>query len=291
MRGKVLALLLAILIATTAFALESGPSNPVGFFTITVSRPSGSSAYNLVSFPTLPADASLNNTIGAQLPGSAISGQATTIYQYNNTGTTAGYATAYRSTSTWSGTGVTSLASNRGYYILLRSNTASLSYNVVVAGDVRTTAWDMGTIQLGFNMIGSVFAAPVTMANTRLWTSPNGGRMFGSSISGQADLVYGLNAAGNLVSVYANASGVWQNAANFTSLEPGKGYFVFRRTAGGRVAFAWNDYPVPTGSSTVSSASSNYTPSFITPATLDRMSKEANDDVAPVRQTKAKSVK
>ncbi len=250
MKGKALAILLAILVAGTAFALESGPSNPVGFFTVTVTRAANSVGYNMVSFPTLPASATLANTIGAQVPGNNTSSFATTMYWYDNT--SSAYSSAYKTGTgtTWSGA-FSTLESRKGYYIVLRNRAGvNLSYDVVVAGDVRTTAWDMGTIQVGYNMIGSVYAAPIRLDSTRLVSGTT--RMKGGISQGQSDLLMWYNGSG-FSTAYLNNSYVWQGTA-ITTLEPGKGYWIVRRSGRTPATFAWNDYPAPAGSGSSSSS-------------------------------------
>lgn len=274
MKGKVLAICALLLLAGTTMALESGPSNPVGFFTITVTHPTGASGYNLVSFPVLPASTTLTNVIGSQLPGGTSALNSTTIYNWVNNGSGAGsYVTNfYRTTGGWSTTSsLQNIDARKGYFIKLLA-AAPTSVNVVVAGNVNVgPVVDMGTVYTGLNMIGSVYAADVPLANSNLYTvaqpDPNARMWRGSALT--ADILLRMT-NGAYQTAFVNSSGVWvagSTSYTFNSLEPGRGYFLKRLTAGGRTSFAWPNYPVPAGSSS-DSWTTTYT-STSAPAVID----------------------
>jgi hypothetical protein len=235
--------------------LESGPSNPVGFFTLTISRNAGSTGYSLISIPTLPSNASFDNAIGAQLPGSTTATFSTNFQWYNSA--TANFDNAWYHvvvsppSAAWAtsyGTTMSTLDSRKGYYVVLRNRAGvNLSYNVVIAGDVRTTAWDMGTINVGYNMVGSVFAAPVSFANSNIMSGTT--RFTGGSFQTASDNVVSYDGTNFLTAWYKTngATPGWQGP--FSSFDPGKGYFIVRKAAHS-TSFAWPDYPVPTGGTT-----------------------------------------
>lgn len=279
MKGKVLAILALLLLAGTTMALESGPSNPVGFFTITLTHPAGVTGYNLISFPVLPANDSISNVIGSQLPGGSSALNSITVYNWYNTGSATGYYSNYYRTSGWSGTAsLLRLDARKGYYVKVLNTVGAApgtpvptSMNIVVAGNVNVgPTVDMGTIQTGLNMIGSVYAADVLLSNSQLFTvaqpDPSARMWRGNALS--ADLVLRMTGT-SFQTAYVNASSVWTagGAYTFNSLEPGRGYFIKRLTASGRTSFAWPNYPVPAGASSDSWSSSFTSPSA--PASID----------------------
>ncbi|MDK9698908.1 MAG: hypothetical protein OEM52_01985 [bacterium] len=282
MKGKVLAVLAVTLLASFAFALESGPSNPVGFFTTVVSHTPGIAGYNLVSFPTIPTDASLANTLSNQVPGGAFAGAATQIMWFNNaTGT---FSTAWKtlSGSTWNTAGgIATLDPKKGYYIVLRAGAANASYNVVVAGNVQTgPSYDMGTMGVGYNMIGSVWAAPQALTASNLWTADLQ-RFRGGTFSGNSDQIRSFTGSAFLT-VWMNNSNVWQTSGAFSSFDPGKGFYVIRRAGRTPATFAWPDYPVPASAADNMTTSIGSNPSVTAPVSIVPTS----NDVAPVIKSK-----
>lgn len=280
MKGKVLVVLVALLLASSVFALESGPSNPVGFFTLTISRQVGSNGYNLVSFPTIPTDASLTNTLGAQLPGGAFASNATQIQWYDAGAIPPTYRTAFKTNTgtIWNtGGGITQLETRKGYYILLRSSSPLTSYSVVVAGNVNVgPATDMGTIYVGYNMVGSAYAAPVLFANSNIVSGTT--RFVGGAFSTASDQIIGLLGT-SFQTAWRNNSGVWQGPIN--SFEPGRGYLVLRRSGRTPANYTWPDYPVPPSVSSTASFG-NETISFPNPG--------ATIDVVPLKAEPVRSI-
>ncbi len=263
MKVKALALMLAILVAGSAFALESGPSNPVGFFSITVNR-GATNTYNLVSFPTIPATATLTATLANQLPSAPLVGNRTVIEWLSNVDGGYKAATKDNSGNTWSSTAIpplTTLESRKGYYILLKTSSPQTSYTVVVAGDVRTTNWNMDSIKFGYNMVGSVFAASVPLNSTLLAVAGGSRLQRGNSplfAAGTADNISYLQPypASSFITAYVKNDYTFNSSSipALTTLDPGKGYIILRRSPTGsgvqpRSNFLWPDYPVPANSS------------------------------------------
>jgi len=258
MKGKVLAIIALLLLAGTSFALESGPSNPVGFFTITVTHTAGATGYNLVSFPVIPAgNDSIKYIIGSQLPANGtLAGQTTNISWWvnNHTGGGAMSTAYYHTTNGWLSSTTPrlyTLERSKGYYVVLRG-AAPTSVSFVVAGNVLTDAvCDMGTIWVGQNFVGAPYAANVAFTASNIYSGTS--RFLGGSLSANSDNIIRLVSGTPQTAWYKNSgTGAGWNGP-FNTFEPGKGYIVKRFT--GRASYAWPDLPIP-----ATSAADNFAP-------------------------------
>ncbi|MDK9698906.1 MAG: hypothetical protein OEM52_01975 [bacterium] len=219
MRNRFFCIIAILLLLQAATAVE---------FTFIVSRLPNSSGYNLVSFPVLPANDSIANVIGTQLP------VGTSVLWFNNA--IGAFQLTSRYTTGWRWSNGFRLSRGKGYYIVLRWDSPLTSYQVTVEGDtVTATSWDMGTIGVGYNMVGSVWYSPNPIANSNVMESGLRGGYF----AGMSDKITTVDISKFLV-VWLNSQNQWVTS-DFTNFEPGKGYYIIRRAGRTPPTFQWQN--------------------------------------------------
>jgi Mg-chelatase subunit ChlD len=218
----------------------TGSRNTVGVYKLSLVQ-----GMNLISLPLVPMGSTLLDVvIGSQLTGAASESAADRIWKWDNA---AGiYKRAYLNASgVWvAGTPTMSpltLSADEGAWVEIMPTHSGK--NIYVIGEVATTD-RATTIQEGMNLVGSSYPQAVLLDNSGLWTADPSTGAVGADNSVAADRVW---AWGGERFVYAwlvdgtgtAADGKWYtgNSATTISLEPGKGYFVERRS--GRGGFTW----------------------------------------------------
>jgi hypothetical protein len=218
------------LIAVTGFAEDSGPSNTVGYWKLNVGR-----GYSQVSFPLLPAVKTLNNVIGNQLTGGTTQTASDQIMRWNAASRQFQVSWYNTTSQSWQGE-FSDVREAESYWIYVQP-THPVQQTVTICGNVcEQPVFNMGTLGIGYNSIGSVWAAPTPISQAGLGELDGGVYLFLS------DQILSYDAAtGTYQYAWRTENGTWQG--NLTLLEPAKGYWIY--VAPGHPGFHWNNYPQP----------------------------------------------
>lgn len=222
-------LVVSLLLPGIGTATDSGPSNTVGFWKLEVQP-----GFTQISFPLLPAVKSLNNVIGDQLTGGTSIEESDQIMRWNPS--SARFLTAWYNTSTNQWTGEFSeLSESEAYWIYVQPDHPA-NQTIVAFGDViEEPTYNMGSMTVGYNAIGSVWAMPSLLTNAGMNGFQGGFYLFLS------DLITTYDAAtGSHTYAWKNDFDEWQG--NLTSIEPTKGYWIY--IAPGHPGFNWT-FPQP----------------------------------------------
>jgi hypothetical protein len=247
----------AMLLATASiYAVESGPSNTVGFWKLDVGR-----GYTQMSFPLLPSDKSVDNVLGDQLTGGTTPDDADQILRWNAAAGLYQMCWLNSQTGSWQGDFAT-LAEVSSYWIYVQPDHPAAQTIVTFGSVVESPTYNMGTMAPGYNAVGSVWAMPAAITNSGLTGFLGGAYLF------QSDLIMSYDAASSdYAYAWKNAGGNWQG--NLTQFEPLKGYWVF--IAPGHAGFNWTTYPQPTPA----------TNSYVAPVILNPL----NQQYQPIQPT------
>lgn len=211
-------------------AIESGPSNTVGFWKFDVHH-----GFTQVSFPLLPDDKSLNNVLADQLTGGLTPEESDQVLRWD--AANARFQTAWYNTSTssWGGD-FTELSEAESYWIYVQPDHPA-TQTIVAYGNVYEEAvYSMGIIAPGYNAIGSVWAVPAPISQAGMDGFTGGLYLFLS------DLIMSYDAAtGDYAYAWMDEGGLW--LGNLTEFEPLKGYWIY--IAPGHFGFEWPNYPQP----------------------------------------------
>ncbi|RJP77737.1 MAG: hypothetical protein C4524_07555 [Candidatus Zixiibacteriota bacterium] len=224
-------LLLALLVfAAGGHAVESGPSNTVGFWKLEVHP-----GFTQVSFPLLPANKTLNNVLGNQLTGAATAAQSDQIHRWNPATGQFQVAWYNTGTSSWEG-GFSTLSEAESYWIYVPSGHPATQTLVTFGNVVESATYNMGTMIPGYNAVGSVWASPASLSQAGLTAFQGGSYLFLS------DLILSYDAAtGGYSYAWRTSGGAWQGT--LSQFEPLKGYWIY--VAPGHTGFTWSSYPHP----------------------------------------------
>lgn len=226
-----ISLILAVLTSfETARAVESSPSNQVGFWKLDVHQ-----GFTQISFPLLPADKSVNNVLAGQLTGGPTSNQSDQVFRWNPA--TAQFQMCWRNSSTgnWQGD-FTLFAEKESYWIYVQPDHPATQTLITKGNVVEADSFNMGFMQPGYNAVGSIWATPAAVSGAGLTNFLGGSFLF------QSDLLTSYNAVtGGYAYAWKNSGGAWQG--NLTLLEPLRGYWIY--VPPGHTGFNWVNYPHP----------------------------------------------
>jgi hypothetical protein len=211
-------------------ATESLSSNTVGFWKINIHR-----GFTQVSFPLLPTNKTVNNVLAGQLTGGATALQSDQVLRWNHATNSFQMVWYNTGTSAWEGD-FTTFAEAQSYWIYVPASHPETQTLMTFGNVVEASSFNMGSMTLGYNAVGSVWAAPAPLAQAGLGSFQGGNYLF------QSDLLLSYDAlTGSFSYAWKNQSGVWQGT--LTQLEPLKGYWLY--IAPGHTGFNWNNYPQP----------------------------------------------
>jgi hypothetical protein len=171
----------------------------------------------LVSTPFLPNNAS-DRSFGTIL-GNQLEGTGAVVYSYID-----GYKPAYMQLGTWQGSLLSyGFDEKRGYWMV----GTTVNKPITLVGRVSAApSIDIPISGSADNMVGSPYPIQVTFDGSNL----------AGVVPGATDIVYGY------IDGYKPAyreGGIWQGALVSNNLQPGRGYWILRKTAGD---MTWN-YP------------------------------------------------
>jgi hypothetical protein len=216
MQKQLIVLIVVGMMASSAFAVKSSPSNEVGFWELNIQR-----GYNLVSFPVLPDNKDVDEVIGTQLIGAATEEEADRIAWYNPE--SGDFLTAWLNSESgmWEGE-LQELSEIKGYWIFVPDNHPETQAVKIVGNVFEGSEADLGAMHPGYNLVGNPYAAniPVEQAGMMESGMEGGDFLFSSDILlefDQEELKYNL--------IYLDTEGNYQ--AGFETLEPDKGYWVY----------------------------------------------------------------
>jgi hypothetical protein len=214
--------------------------------------------FNLTSWPLIVHSTAIQDvfadsmTTGCQLTGgypSAVSDEVSYYDAFTGGSFIAWYKVGGPGPqNVWQGN-LTTIEPDKSYWITIRGAHAAVT--LTMTGAVSDTnriipiapGDHLGAGTSSFNYVGSCFAVPCSLKNAGLVASG----FTGGYPSGVSDYVQYIDQAGNSFLAWYKVGGpgpqnVWQG--NFSTLEPGQGYWIEVRTAH---AFASNQwiYPVP----------------------------------------------
>jgi len=130
---------------------------------------------------------------------------------------------------------LTSVDETKGYYLYIKPGHPAKTVSVV--GTVIETDVNMATMGVGYNMVGMPFPATRLLANTGLVAS---GFTGGTNVLQSDRVIYYDNVQGtNLTAWYSTSSSSWQSANGLTSFEPGRGYYIYRKSGRTPETFSW----------------------------------------------------
>ena len=213
-----------------AHAVESGPSNTVGFWKLEVGR-----GYTQISFPLLPTNKSVDNVLGDQLTGGNDPQDSDQILRWNPA--TAQFQMCWynESTGAWEGD-FNLLSESSAYWIYVQLDHPVTQTLVTYGNVVETPVYNMGTMALGYNAVGSVWAIASPISSSGLTGFQGGMYLF------QSDLIMNYDAAsGSYSYAWKDGNGNW--LGNLTQLEPLHGYWIY--VAPSHPGFNWPSYPQP----------------------------------------------
>lgn len=230
--GQASAILVALILSIPrlSVALESGPSNTVGFWKVDVHP-----GYTQMSFPLLPADKSVNNVLGDQLTGGLTMGESDQVLRWN--AASGQFQTCWYNTAnqTWQGD-FGQFSEAESYWIYVQANHPATQTIVTFGNVYEEPYYDMGTMRPGYNAIGSVWPVPAALSLAGLGGYEGGLYLFLS------DLITSYDAStGSYPYAWQDGNGTWKG--NLTQFEPLKGYWIF--VAPGHPGFEWPIYPQP----------------------------------------------
>ncbi len=211
-------------------AIESGPSNTVGYWRFDVQH-----GFNHISFPLLPNDKSLDMVIGDQLTGATNAAQSDQILRWD--ASSAQFQTAWFNTNTnlWAGQ-FSELSEAESYWIYVQEDHPAIQSIVAYGNVIEVPTYSMGQMNPGYNAVGSVWAATSPIATSGLDEFEGGMYLFLS------DLILSYNAASNSYSyAWKDGSDEWQGG--LTDFVPLAGYWIY--VAPGHTGFDWNIFPQP----------------------------------------------
>lgn len=228
MKKAILPFVLALLCASWLLAVESEPSEVVGFIKIDAGV-----GFTYFSLPFTFYDASHNETLtledvvgnqgrsGSSLTGTKILqvGSALNAYRNNN---------VPPSTDLWTGT-LTSFVDNKAYQIKVHSSHPTQTF--YFAGTVQPEAQTIGTFPIGTSYAVVREAGVVSLSNCDLITS---GFRGGNSLTSDKIMKKGTS----LSAWYRTSDNTWQGT--LSSIEPGGVYQIINKTQAGQPdAFTW----------------------------------------------------
>ena len=213
---KFLILGILVLFLGSLIALESGPSETVGFVKITTQV-----GYTPFSLPfTCYSGGSqtfaLDDIIGSQLTGGAAPFLSDQIYPIG------GGAYGWYNNINWQV--LTNFSDGNAYYAyILAGHSANTIY---LAGNVEQTPVDFGTMAVGWNPVGIREAGVISLDDIDLLSSG----FTGGTAPFLSDQIYPVGGG-----AYAWHNGTsWQG---FTTIDPGKAYYIY--VLSGHTPFAW----------------------------------------------------
>lgn len=220
----------ALLFPPLSGAIESGPSNTVGFWKLEVYH-----EFTQVSFPLLPDNKTLNNVLGDQLTGGLNPEDSDQVLRWDPA--TGQFQMCWYSTTTgnWEGD-FSELSEAESYWIYVQSDHPATQTVVTYGNVVEAPSYNMGQIALGYNAVGSVWAVPASISQAGLNGFEGGLYLFLS------DLIMSYDAqTGRYFYAWMDDDSLWQG--NLTELEPLRGYWIY--VAPGHTGFNWSNYPQP----------------------------------------------
>ncbi len=219
-----------LLFPGSSYALESGPSNTVGYWKFDVHP-----GFTQISFPLLPEDKSLDSVLNDQLTGASTPEQSDQIMRWNAGSGQFQVAWYNSSSNSWEGD-FTQLSEAESYWIYVQPDHPA-TQTIVASGSVIEEPWyDMGQMVEGYNAVGSVWAVAAPVVTSGLDGFTGGLYLFLS------DLIMSYDpGSGSYSYAWKDGSDQWQGSINM--FEPIKGYWLY--VAPGHTGFEWATYPQP----------------------------------------------
>ncbi|MCK4312298.1 MAG: hypothetical protein KAW88_06150 [Candidatus Cloacimonetes bacterium] len=242
---KVFILSILVLFVGSLLALESGPSEVVGFFKVSCTDGS----YTPYSLPLTFYDAThtvttaLNDIVGGQLTGGTNPSNSDVILDKNS-----GQSAWYRSsTSVWVGAlATTGFTKTHAYYVSILSGNGD--QDVYLAGTVEKEILDFGSMQVGFyNPIGFKEAGDKAVTDLGLIAAG----FTGGTNPSNSDIL--LNANTGQTAWYRSATSAWVGALATSGITAGHAYYVYVHPT--HTAFNWIYNPGTDGSDAISKIS------------------------------------
>ncbi len=219
-----------LLLPMIGAAIDSGPSNTVGFWKMELQP-----GFTQFSFPLLPNDKSLDNVLGDQLTGATTAQESDQIFRWDATAGQFEIAWFNSSSSSWTGD-FDEVTETESYWIYVQPNHPPQM--LVTDGNVaEEPAYNMGTIGVGYNAIGSVWAIPAPIDQAGLDEFTGGMYLFLSDII----MSYDAN-TGAYTYAWQDETAEWQGT--LSEFEPLKGYWIYIPPE--HTGFEWPLYPQPT---------------------------------------------
>ncbi|TKJ41292.1 hypothetical protein CEE37_06400 [candidate division LCP-89 bacterium B3_LCP] len=229
-RFGALLLIVTIFVVQYVGAVESGPSNTVGFWKADVGH-----GFTQISFPLLPNDKTVTNVLGDQLTGAGVPEESDQIHRWNS-GTASFEICWYNiETSQWEGQ-FSELSESESYWIYVQPTSPAMQTIITYGNIIEEPSYGMGQMVPGYNAIGSIWAMPAQVTQAGLNGFEGGLYLFLS------DLLMGYDAStGSYSYAWQNESSTWMG--DLTALEPLQGYWIY--VAPGHDGFDWPNYPQP----------------------------------------------
>lgn len=225
-----LAILVLFMAPLQSVAVESGPSNTVGFWKFDVSP-----GYTQVSFPLLPGEKNLDVVLGDQLTGGATPQQSDQILRWDATAGLFQMAWYNTTSNHWEGD-FSQLSEAESYWIYVQPDHPASQTIVAYGNVVEEPYYNMGAMVPGYNAVGSVWALAAPISQSGLVGFQGGVYLFLS------DLILSYDVPGGSYSyAWMDDGGAWQG--DLTDFEPLKGYWIY--IAPGHNGFEWPNYPQP----------------------------------------------
>lgn len=229
-RAVVTLLPLLFLLGQIGSAVESGPSNTVGFWKLDVQH-----GYTQFSFPLLPVNKNVDFVLGNQLTGGLTPEDSDQILRWDPASGQFQMCWYNLESSRWQGE-FNELTESESYWVYVQEDHPDLQTIVTFGNVVEMPSYNMGQIAPGYNAVGSVWAAPVAISQAGLDGFEGGLYLFLS------DLIMSYNAAtGSYSYAWMDEGSTWQG--NLTDFQPLHGYWIY--VPPGHDGFDWSNYPQP----------------------------------------------
>lgn len=233
MSGRVLIILTMValvLLPGSGFAIESGPSNTVGFWKLDVNP-----GFTQMSFPLLPQNKSLDNVLQDQLTGGTVPEESDQIMRWDAQHGRYQVAWYDLNSGHWTGE-FDQVSESESYWIYVQPDHPAVQTIVTYGAVVEDPVYDMGQMTPGYNAVGSVWAMPASIPLSGLDGFQGGMYLFLSDLI----MTYDSN-SGNFIYTWKDADDEWQG--DLLQFEPLKGYWIY--VAPGHNGFDWSVYPQP----------------------------------------------
>jgi len=220
----------AFLIPLGSSAIESGPSNTVGFWKVDVHP-----GYTQISFPLLPADKSVDNVLADQLTGGSTPAESDQVLRWAAAAGQFQMCWYDASTQTWQGD-FNQFSEAESYWTYVQPDHPETQTIITFGNVVQAPFYNMGMMTSGYNAVGSVWAIPAAISLAGLNGFAGGLYLF------QSDLIMSYDAStGSYSYAWQDGGGNW--LGDLTQFEPLMGYWIY--IAPGHTGFDWSTFPQP----------------------------------------------